>query len=108
MSLILYDVKNRLLANFLGVHLPNLSLIAEDVIIIAKDLSPSDTVQLNPQYVKGFITERGASTSHSAIIARSLNIPVIVGMKEATYLIEHGDFLIVDGYRGQIHIQSNT
>lgn len=101
----LNDVKNRLLSNLLGVHLPNLSLIAEDVIIIAKDLSPSDTVQLNPQYVKGFITERGASTSHSAIIARSLNIPVIVGMKEATCFIEHGDFLIVDGYRGQIHIQ---
>ncbi len=101
----LIDVKNRLLANLLGVHLPNLSLIAEDVIIIAKDLSPSDTVQLNPQYVKGFITERGASTSHSAIIARSLNIPVIVGMKEAAHFIEHGDFLIVDGYRGQIHIQ---
>ncbi len=101
----LNDVKNRLLSNLLGVNLPNLSLIAEDVIIIAKDLSPSDTVQLNPQYVKGFITERGASTSHSAIIARSLNIPVIVGMKEATCFIEHGDFLIVDGYRGQIHIQ---
>lgn len=101
----LIDVTNRLLANLLGVHLPNLSLIAEDVIIIAKDLSPSDTVQLNPQYVKGFITERGASTSHSAIIARSLNIPVIVGMKEAAHFIEHGDFLIVDGYRGQIHIQ---
>lgn len=100
----IHDVENRLLAHLLGVHLPNLSLIAEDVIIIAKDLTPSDTAQLNPLYVKGFVTERGASTSHSAIIARSLNIPVIVGMQEATQLIEHGDFLIVDGYRGQVHI----
>ena len=98
------DVKNRLLANLLGVYLPNPSLIAEDVILIARDLSPSDTAQLNPHYVKGFITERGASTSHSAIIARSLNIPVIVGMEKDIHLIEHGDFLIVDGYRGQVHI----
>ena len=98
------DVKNRLLANLLGVYLPNPSLIAEDVILIARDLSPSDTAQLNPHYVKGFITERGARTSHSAIIARSLNIPVIVGMEKDIHLIEHGDFLIVDGYRGQVHI----
>ena len=98
------DVKNRLLANLLGVYLPNPSLIAEDVILIARDLSPSDTAQLNPHYVKGFITERGARTSHSAIIARSLNIPVIVGMEKDIHLIAHGDFLIVDGYRGQVHI----
>lgn len=98
------DVKNRLLAHLLGVHIPNLDLIAENVIIIAKDLSPSDTVQLNPLYVKGYVTEKGASTSHSAIIARSLNIPVIVGLEEAVHVIEHGDFLIVDGYKGQVHI----
>ena len=76
------DVKNRLLAHLLGVYLPNLSSIDEDVIIVAEDLSPSDTAQLNPQFVKGFVTEKGASTSHSVIIARSLNIPVIVGMEE--------------------------
>lgn len=98
------DVKNRLLANLLGVYLPNLSSISDDVIIIASDLSPSDTAQLNPQYVKGFVTERGASTSHSAIIARSLNIPVIVGMEKKIEVIEHGDFLIVDGNRGQVHV----
>ncbi len=98
------DVKNRLLAHLLGIYVPNLSLIAEDVIIIAKDLTPSETAQLNPQYIKGFVTERGASTSHAAIIARSLNIPVIVGMEESIHLIEQGDFLIVDGYRGQVHI----
>lgn len=104
----LIDVKNRLLAHLLGVYVPNLSFITEDVIIIAKDLSPSDTAQLNPQYVKGFVTERGASTSHSAIIARSLNIPVIVGIEKAIHLIENGDFLIVDGYRGQVHIEPTS
>lgn len=98
------DVKNRLLSHLLGVYLPNLSSIAEDVIIIAKDLSPSDTAQLNPQYVKGFVTEKGASTSHSAIIARSLNIPVIVGMDKEIEVIEHGDFLIIDGNRGHVHV----
>jgi phosphotransferase system enzyme I (PtsI) len=100
----IHDVKNRLLAHLLGIHLPNPSLIVEDVIIIAKDLTPSDTVQLNHQFVKGFATERGANSSHSAIIARSLSIPAVVGMEEDIELIEHGAVIIVDGFRGQVHI----
>ncbi|MFJ8244174.1 phosphoenolpyruvate--protein phosphotransferase [Peribacillus asahii] len=104
----LYDVKMRLLAHLLGVHLPNPSLIAEDVIIIANDLTPSDTARLNPLYVKGFATERGASSSHSAIIARSLNIPAIVGVKEGLAAINHGDMVIIDGFRGQVHINPTS
>ena len=69
------DVKNRLLAHLLGIYVPNLSLIAEDVIIIAKDLTPSETAQLNPQYIKGFVTERGASTSLQRLLQDHLIFP---------------------------------
>lgn len=104
----IYDVKNRLLSHLLGVHLPNPSLITEDVILIAKDLSPSDTAQLNPHFIKGVVTERGANSSHSAIIARALGIPAIVGMKENIEFIEHGDVIIIDGFKGQVHINPTT
>lgn len=100
----IYDIQQRLIAHLLGVHLPDTSLITENVIVISKDLTPSETLQLNSCCVKGIITERGASSSHSAIIARSLNIPAIVGMKEGFDEITHGDTIIVDGFRGQIHI----
>lgn len=104
----IYDVKNRLLAHLLGVHLPELHLIAEDVIVIAKELTPSDTVQLNPQFVKGFVTERGATYSHSAIIARSLNMPAVMGIKETLASIEHGDLIVIDGFRGQVHVNPTS
>lgn len=104
----IYDVKNRLLAHLLGVHFPELHLIAEDVIVIAKELTPSDTVQLNPQFVKGFVTERGATYSHSAIIARSLNMPAVMGIKETLASIEHGDLIIIDGFRGQVHVNPTS
>ena len=70
------DVSKRILAHLLGVDLPNPSLIDEEVIIIAEDLTPSDTAQLNKQFVKGFATNIGGRTSHSAIMARSLEIPL--------------------------------
>ena len=104
----IYDVKNRLLSHLLGVHLPNPSLIMEEVILIAKDLSPSDTAQLNPHFIKGVVTERGANSSHSAIIASALGIPAVVGMKENIEFIEHGDVIIIDGFRGQVHINPTT
>ena len=65
-------------------------MISEEVIIIAEDLTPSDTAQLNRQYVKGFTTDIGGRTSHSAIMARSLEIPAVVGTKTVTADIENG------------------
>ena len=64
------DVTKRVIAHLLGVHVPNPSMINEEVVIVAEDLTPSDTAQLNRQYVKGFVTNIGGSTSHSAIMAR--------------------------------------
>ncbi|MFD4928175.1 phosphoenolpyruvate--protein phosphotransferase [Peribacillus butanolivorans] len=98
------DVTKRVLSHLLGVHIPNPSMIAEEVIIIAEDLTPSDTAQLNPVYVKGFTTDIGGRTSHSAIMARSLEIPAVVGAKSVTDSIVNGDLIIVDGLKGEVHI----
>ena len=98
------DVTKRVLSHLLGVELPNPSLIAEEVIIVAEDLTPSDTAQLNRKFVKGFTTDVGGRTSHSAIMSRSMEIPAVVGTKEATKEIQNGDLVIVDGINGEVHI----
>ena len=77
------DVTKRVLAHLLGVNISNPSMISEEVIIIAEDLTPSDTAQLNRKYVKGFTTDIGGRTSHSAIMARSMEIPAVVGTKDS-------------------------
>ncbi|MGG3466477.1 phosphoenolpyruvate--protein phosphotransferase [Neobacillus pocheonensis] len=98
------DVTKRVLAHLLGVQLVNPSMIAEEVIIVAEDLTPSDTAQLNREFVKGFTTNIGGRTSHSAIMARSMEIPAVVGTKTATEEINNGDLVIVDGLKGEVHI----
>ncbi|MGD6856270.1 phosphoenolpyruvate--protein phosphotransferase [Bacillus infantis] len=98
------DVTKRVLSHLLGVQVVNPSMIAEEVIIIAEDLTPSDTAQLNRQFVKGFTTDIGGRTSHSAIMARSMEIPAVVGTKTATEEIQNGDMVIVDGLTGQVHV----
>ncbi|QOR85141.1 phosphoenolpyruvate--protein phosphotransferase [Geobacillus stearothermophilus] len=98
------DVTKRVLAHLLGVTISNPSLISEEVVIIAEDLTPSDTAQLNRQYVKGFATDIGGRTSHSAIMARSLEIPAVVGTKAITAEVKNGDIVIVDGLDGQVII----
>lgn len=96
------DVSKRVIAHLLGVDLPNPSLIDEEVIIIAEDLTPSDTAQLNRKFVKGFVTNIGGRTSHSAIMARSLEIPAVVGTKNITDNVKNGDLLIIDGLEGVV------
>ncbi|SFA89684.1 phosphoenolpyruvate--protein phosphotransferase [Lentibacillus halodurans] len=96
------DVAKRVLAHLLGVTIPNPGLIDEEVIVIAKDLTPSDTAQLNREFVQGFATDIGGRTSHSAIMARSLEIPAVVGTKEITDIVQHNDMVIVDGIEGKV------
>ncbi|OJF96495.1 phosphoenolpyruvate--protein phosphotransferase [Alkalibacterium sp. 20] len=98
------DVRKRVLANLLNVTLPSPATIEEEVIIIAEDLTPSDTAQLNKKYVKAFVTNVGGRTSHSAIMARSLEIPAIVGTKDITERVSENDMLIVDGLEGDVYI----
>ena len=98
------DVRKRILSHLLGVKVVNPSEISEEVVIIAEDLTPSDTAQLNRKFVKGFATDIGGRTSHSAIMARSLEIPAVVGTSDATEIIKDGDIIIVDGLNGKVHI----
>ncbi|WP_042142758.1 phosphoenolpyruvate--protein phosphotransferase [Paucisalibacillus sp. EB02] len=96
------DVTKRVLSHLLGVSFPNPALIDEEVIVIANDLTPSDTAQLNRQFVKGFATDIGGRTSHSAIMARSLEIPAVVGTKEVTKIASQGNLVIIDGIDGNV------
>ena len=98
------DVSRRVLCHMLGISTVSTSAISENVIIVAKDLTPSDTAQLNKTFVKGFITDIGGRTSHSAIMARTLEIPAVVGTEKATSIIKNGDILIIDGEEGLIII----
>ena len=96
------DVAKRIMAHLLGVTLPNPSMINEEVIVVAHDLTPSDTAQLDRTYVKAFVTDIGGRTSHSAIMARSLEIPAIVGTMEITSKVKAGDILAVNGIDGEV------
>lgn len=98
------DVAKRILAHLLGVTLPNQSMINEEVVVVAHDLTPSDTAQLDRNFVKAFVTDIGGRTSHSAIMARSLEIPAIVGTKEITAKVKEGDILAVNGIEGDVII----
>ncbi|ARQ04137.1 phosphoenolpyruvate--protein phosphotransferase [Macrococcoides caseolyticum] len=98
------DVSKRVLSHILGVSLPNPTMIDEPVVIIAEDLTPSDTAQLNKKFVQGFATNIGGRTSHSAIMSRSLEIPAVVGTKNITDAVQQGDFVIVDGIAGEVII----
>lgn len=98
------DVTQRLLAHLLGVKLADLQAISEEVIIVAEDVTPSDTVQMDTRYVKGFATDIGGRTSHSAIMARSLEIPAVVGTKQVTEAVEPNMWIVVDGLDGNVII----
>lgn len=96
------DVSKRVLSHILGVELPNPSMIDESIVIVGNDLTPSDTAQLNKEFVQGFATNIGGRTSHSAIMSRSLEIPAIVGTKSITQEVKQGDMIIVDGLKGDV------
>lgn len=96
------DVTKRVLAHLLQVTLPNPSMINEEVIVVAHDLTPSDTAQLDRNFVKAFVTDIGGRTSHSAIMARSLEIPAIVGTMEITDKVAANQMLAVNGITGDV------
>lgn len=98
------DVTTRLIAKLLGKDLPNPSLINEEVVVIADDLTPSDTAQLNKNLVRGFATNIGGRTSHSAILARSMEIPAVVAMNTITEEVKNDDMVILDGSQGIVII----
>ncbi len=98
------DVTQRLIAHILNTPLPDLTLINEEVVIVAHDLTPSDTAQLNRKFTLGFATQVGGRTSHSAIMARSLEIPAVVGCGDTLWSAHHGDTIILDAIEGKVFI----
>ncbi|MGY6171858.1 phosphoenolpyruvate--protein phosphotransferase [Candidatus Mycoplasma pogonae] len=95
------DVAVTIIKNLLGIEIVDLTAINEPTIIVAHDLTPSETAQLDKQYVKGFLTNIGGRTSHSAIMARSLEIPAILGLENITELVENGDIVAINGDKGE-------
>ncbi|WP_147803464.1 phosphoenolpyruvate--protein phosphotransferase [Alkalicoccus halolimnae] len=98
------DVSKRVLAHLLGKPIVSLAELNEEVIIVGEDLTPSDTAQLNKEFVKGFATNIGGRTSHSAIMARSLEIPAVVGTKSVTKDTDQHATVIIDGISGTVII----
>ena len=96
------NVTEKLLRTLSGDTGQSLGEINQRVIIVAHDLSPADTTELNIARVMGFITDVGGKTSHTAIMAQALEIPAVVGLESATALVEDGDLLIVDGSAGVV------
>ncbi|MEG3752973.1 phosphoenolpyruvate-protein phosphotransferase PtsI [Psychromonas arctica] len=98
------DIGNRLLKNVLGIEIVNLSDISEEVVLIANDLTPSETAQINLDKVLGFITDIGGRTSHTSIMARSLEIPAIVGTNDITQKVQNGDMVVLDALNNKVII----
>jgi phosphotransferase system enzyme I (PtsI) len=98
------DVGKRILRNLRGIRHEVLSNLKEKLIIVAYDLSPSDTASMHKEKVLGFIADIGGKTSHTAIMAKALEIPAVVGLEEATTKIKTGDILVVDGNSGEVVI----
>lgn len=98
------DIGNRLLRNILGMHIVDLGDIQEEAVLVAYDLTPSETAQLNLDKVLGFITDIGGRTSHTSIMARSLELPAVVGTNNITSLVKTGDIVILDATNNQVHI----
>lgn len=101
-ALDLKDVSKRLLRELLGIKSTDLRTLKEKCILVAEDLTPSDTAQMNKDMVIGFVTELGGKTSHTSIMARTLEIPAVAGVKDITKITSNEDMMIIDGSEGLI------
>jgi phosphotransferase system enzyme I (PtsI) len=98
------DIGERLMKNILGIPMQSLADMSEEVIVIAKDLTPSSTAQMNKRMIKAFAADMGGRTSHTAIMARSLEIPAVVGLTHVTAEVHDGDTVIIDGNNGLVYV----
>ena len=96
------DIGTRFVKNALGINIVSLSAINEEVILVANDLTPSETAQINLEFVLGFACDIGGRTSHTSIMARSLELPAIVGTNDITKQVSNGDILILDAINNKI------
>ncbi|MEJ2041578.1 MAG: phosphoenolpyruvate--protein phosphotransferase, partial [Desulfosarcinaceae bacterium] len=97
-------VSDRIMKNLMGSELVDIKSIGKRVILVARDLAPAETSQIQLERVKGFVTDRGGRASHTSIIARTLEIPAVLGLENATSLIHNDDIIIVDGTAGVVVI----
>ncbi len=102
------DVSSRVLRNILGTKFVDLSTLEEEIILIAHDLTPSDTTTMNKEKVLGFLTNTGGRTSHTAIMARTLEIPAVVGLINITEKVKDGDYIVFHGDTGEVILNPNT
>ena len=96
------DVTNRILRHILGIKVVDLSSLEEEVILLANDLTPSDTATMNKKKVLGFLTNTGGRTSHTAIMARTLEIAAVVGLNDITEKVKDGDYIVFNGDTGEV------
>jgi phosphotransferase system enzyme I (PtsI) len=100
----IYDIERRLLRRLIGQKHSDLAHLTQDVVVIAHDLLPSQTAALDKLHVRGFATDVGGRTSHTAIVARAMGIPAVVGLGDITAEVSGGDTIIIDGARGMVII----
>ena len=98
------DVTNRVLRHILGIKVIDLADLSEEVVLVAHDLTPSDTATMDKKKVLGFLTDIGGRTSHTAIMSRTLEIAAVVGLTDATSKIKDGDFVVFNGNTGEVVI----
>ncbi len=98
------DVTKRILANLAGETLDQMKQVKEPCIVVAHDLSPSDTASINRALVKAFVTDLGSSTSHTAIMAKALEVPAVVGLHNISAVVSAGDMVLIDGARGLVYV----
>jgi len=98
------DVTKRILANLVGEALDQITKISEPCIVVAHDLSPSDTASIDRAMVKAFVTDLGSSTSHTAIMAKALRVPAVVGLHNITAVVDTGDVILIDGAKGLVFV----
>ncbi len=102
------DLGRRVLHNLLGIKHLTVAGIQSEAVVVSPDLNPSDTAQMHGKNILGFATDMGGRTSHAAIMARSLEIPAVVGLKEATQQVNHGQTIILDGNKGTLVVAPET
>jgi phosphotransferase system enzyme I (PtsI) len=102
------DTGSRLIKNALGIPTVNLSTLNEDVILVATDLTPSEAAQINLRHVRGIVTDFGSHTTHTAIIARSLGLPAIVGTNDISHRVKNGDMLLLDAINNKVVINPSA
>ncbi|BCS97442.1 phosphoenolpyruvate-protein phosphotransferase [Desulfoluna limicola] len=98
------QVSDRIMMNLVGADAVNIGNIDKRVVLVAKDLTPADTARIQLERIKGFVTDRGGKTSHTSIIARTLELPSVMGLGNVTALIKNDDIIIVDGNEGVVII----